>query len=83
MENRHSYQPTSPLPIWEGQGIGPTYTPINRHNQGEVLTPHIEKSVFISYSLMHIAQFTILLRGKCYNIFILHHLEFPCLSSCA
>ncbi len=34
-----------PLPAGEGQ----TNTPINRLNQGEVLTPRIEKSVFISY----------------------------------
>jgi len=34
-----------PLPLGEGQ----TDTPINRHKQGEVLTPRIEKSVFISY----------------------------------
>jgi len=28
-------------------GMGQLNTPINHHNQGEVLTPSIEKSVFI------------------------------------
>jgi len=41
----------APFPFGKGGGIGPTDTPINRHNQGEVLTPRIEKSAFISYRL--------------------------------
>jgi len=36
VEKQQNHQPTSPLPIWEGRGIGQTDTPINRHNQGEV-----------------------------------------------
>jgi len=36
MESQQTHQSTSPLPIWEGRGIGPTHTPINRHNRGEV-----------------------------------------------
>jgi hypothetical protein len=35
--------PHTPSPSGEGQ----TATPINHHNQGEVLIPRIEKSVFI------------------------------------
>jgi len=34
-----------PLPTEEGQPD----TPINHHNQGEVMTARIEKTVFISY----------------------------------
>jgi hypothetical protein len=34
--NRHSHQPTSPLPIWEGRGDRSLDTPINPANQGEV-----------------------------------------------
>jgi len=30
-------------------GEGQTDTPINHLNQGEVMTPRIEKTVFISY----------------------------------
>ena len=40
-------QQSSPYPLPSGEGQPDT--PINRHNQGEVMTPRIEKSVFINY----------------------------------
>ena len=36
LEIQHHHQPTSPFPFGKGGGIGPTHTPINRHNRGEV-----------------------------------------------
>ena len=41
----HTETDSSPYPLPTGEGQ--TDTPINRHNQGEVLTARIEKSVFI------------------------------------
>jgi hypothetical protein len=38
METQQNPQPTKPLPIWEGRGIGLTNTPIAQANLGEVLT---------------------------------------------
>ena len=64
-----------PLPTGEGQ----TDTPINQHNQGEVLTPPIEKSVFIDCTIHIMIQ----LWGKRYNIFILHYWSsHACCPSC-
>ncbi len=42
----HTERKSSPYPLPTGEGQ--TDTPINRHNQGEVPAPRIEKSVFIS-----------------------------------
>jgi len=43
----HTEKKSTPYPLPAGEGQPDT--PINQHKQGEILTPRIEKTVFISH----------------------------------
>ncbi|HSG45953.1 MAG TPA: hypothetical protein VLA72_22675 [Anaerolineales bacterium] len=49
MQRKEKKSTPYPLPAGDGQ----IDTPINHHNQGEVMTQRIEKTFFISYRRMN------------------------------